>query len=273
MAEFNYTPNTWSARLPFDNCYDYAVGGELHGRDDGLFSMPGQTRYMFDGFRMLTLLNDSRATVLNEADGLQYAGKGASLPPKREGHYLVAMYLAPIDSTLHSFTSGREILASTTKQDDALNRAALTGDFHYVRQDADGGWSEKRGAFAVTKFQENNGALPRSFTAANYRMGINTQYHLQGYYYVPEGGVDVGTDVYFERVLSGKATKQTLPPTLQSIKELARITEPAGLQQAFRSLAPHMRNDLYYESVPALQQYIPQSVVADGVVEKATQHR
>ena len=232
-----FRPELWHGRDVLDNCYDYAVGGPAHGRDDSAFTVPGQTQLIADYDRLIKVMDDNIARELNEADGLVFAGSGPELPPARDGHYLVAMYLAPAELDMQQGMSYREVrlsqfvsnYAQANPSDSAdvpaeliqeVNQAldmVTNVDYHYVRQDADGSWSQKLGASAPSIFQEDAGAVPSKVTMSETL--YERTYVLSGYYYVPEGGIDVGLDAHFERRLEGDSALQL---SLKSLKDEQR---------------------------------------------------
>lgn len=154
----------------YANCYSYAMndmdryrhGGDVPGERGGFdFSSRSDSDYKTFRQELLKAL---------EADGSMIGGSDAQ---PLEGHYRVAVYTRP------PLTDG--------KQGDA---PAM--DYHFVRENADGTWSQKEGAHPqtgsglVTNRDDTGAVITDPRTAALGR------YEFLTYVYVPQGGLDVG---------------------------------------------------------------------------------
>lgn len=147
------------------NCYAYAVQDYLAGyferRDpDDCYYLPrpGQTR----GNHYMDLCGDNvdgmRRAV--HEDGLMFAGKSY---PKRipKGHYVICCFL------------------------DAK-------EYHFIRQNRDGSWSSKNGYSLPTTKDAFGEPLTNP---ENFYHGDKSHYFV-GYFFVPEGGIQVGVKGY-----------------------------------------------------------------------------
>ena len=143
------------------NCYSYAVqdylAGHLSNQDNDDFHYlprPGQTRGRTYSDLMGDNIEGMRRAI--HEDGLNFAG--ASYPKNiPAGHYVICCFLEP-------------------------------KEYHFIRQNRDGSWSSKDGRGIPT----TNDAFGEPLTnPENYYHG-DKNYRFVGYFFVPEGGIQVG---------------------------------------------------------------------------------
>lgn len=154
-----------------NNCYAYSVNDDDRaGSAAGYQAQPGErTRggawaHTVDPMKAANFNALARQTIAgNVSDGMIFTGRNAQ---SKEGYYRVALFLRPIAEDVRTM--------------------AAASDYHYVRQDRDGGWSHKFGAFFVTKLDYANRPIvdPRTADMGGYK--------FIGFFLVPEGGLDVG---------------------------------------------------------------------------------
>lgn len=149
------------------NCYQYALGGSEADGSNKLYNEsipnPGMLAGYYEQGNDFT--NPTGMANRLMLDGLTVAST-TQVPTAPPGYYVAGFYLS---------------------QPTADNRM---GDFHWVRQDRDGGWSEKTGT---------NGIVQRVLEPAadgTYQPLPPTLrgYQLVGYVLVPERGIDLGIE-------------------------------------------------------------------------------
>ncbi len=155
----------------YANCYSYAMndmdryrlGGDTpgeHGSYD--FSFSSETNYAIYKKELLKAV---------ESDGAIIGGSDAQ---PIAGYYRVAVYARP------------------PHEDPKVRGDSPLMDYHFLRENRDGTWSQKRGSNAqtgsgiVTNLDDNGKVITDPRTAALGR------YEFISYVYVPEGGLDVG---------------------------------------------------------------------------------
>lgn len=167
-----FTPDAWNkdfvnADLWGSNCYQYAAAGSKPDGSNQVFNEAIPNPGELGGYK---LTKDSKNPVTEtnrvfqglEADGIKSLQTTSSeLPPKKDNHYLIGVYVA---GNWH--------------------------DFHFVRQDSDGGWSHKPGTGApIERLREPNANGSYAPLPQNYG-----DYTLVGYGYVPQKGIDLGPE-------------------------------------------------------------------------------
>jgi len=142
------------------NCYAYAVNAAT-------FDGPGNSL----GWNKNQLLpprdlQDVQSAVIAGAkfDGLEFVGKNR--PPPKPGTYLIAFYKCP-------------------RVDDSDAGAA---NFHFVRQDSDGGWSHKPGSLPPRRTDWFGRKITDPATA-DLRLSSGRKYEFVGFFRVPERGL------------------------------------------------------------------------------------
>ncbi len=148
---------------PEDNCYDYAV--EPAGKIDWLIANPGET-HMDLSLQVGRNITAKHVTDLVVKDGLTPAG--ATLPADKPGFYVVGLYVA----------HGK--------------------DYHFIRQDAGGTWSQKIGSASLPSLVTDNKNKPVSTPPASLTLSPPEEpqnaktYTLAQFFYVPKGGLKLG---------------------------------------------------------------------------------
>lgn len=179
-----FTPDDWDFSLPSfgllskdwrgANCFRYAFAGSNHDGSNKIVKAPtepGET----SGYKLLVDdkvgIDPGRLVTALHYDGIEFAPKSAGMPQEKEGHYVVGIYLGIYKDKQHP---EREY-----------------PDYHFVRQDADGGLSSKAGiAIPVERFVEP----PADGTVAKFPEKFYDKYHLIGYAYAPKEGVKLGIE-------------------------------------------------------------------------------
>lgn len=153
-----------------NNCLAYSTNDRAHSFDPNDYQGHAGTRTMgeaawsVDPYKAKNYEAFVRQTVRgNISDGMIFTGKDMK---SREGFYRVALYTRPIDKDV-------------TQPVEAM-------DYHYIRQNRDGGWSHKFGAFPVNNLDYAGKPITHPEKAD---MGA---YRFIGYFLVPQGGLDVG---------------------------------------------------------------------------------
>lgn len=74
-------------------------------------------------------------------------------------------------------------------------------DYHFIRQDQEGTWSQKFGTSSLPSIVTDTSGKPVSKLSAiiSHESQLGRQYHLAQYFYVPKGGIDVGYDATFAK--------------------------------------------------------------------------
>jgi hypothetical protein len=129
-----------------NNCYSYAIGHP--DNPPGWKLSPGEKAGL--GIAKENEFDNKDLLRLVKADGLTVAGND---PKPRQGYYLIAMFVIPGE------------------------------DFHFVRQNDDGSWSQKSGEDAVTSLDFKGRPItdPRQADVGEYK--------FVSYLYVPKGGL------------------------------------------------------------------------------------
>lgn len=157
------------------NCYQYAFAGSAPDGSNNVYfepstPNPGET-YALEGIRQ-SKTDHTPSGILNgvSADRIQFAGgRQDQVPPPIPGHYVVGIYLHEGE------------------------------DYHFVRQDADGGWSSKEGiSIPVTRYMEPN--PDGSYKPLTPRFGEG-DYTFVGYVYAPKEGRGLGPKVAIAKSL------------------------------------------------------------------------
>lgn len=179
-----FTPEAWispgnSDMAVMSNCYQYAIAGS---KEDGLNQVydeatpdPGEVA----GVLTNNWYIPSTLRELVQMDGLELAtqdypahGKVAPLPPPKAGHYIVGMYVKDIPPS-EQYPEGEQ-------------------DYHFIRQDSDGGWSHKLGKDPHDKVMRY---IEPSSDAMYLPLPIKFNgYSFAGYAYVPQEGIDGGPE-------------------------------------------------------------------------------
>lgn len=156
---------------PFNNCLSYSVGDRDVGREDKDYAAsPGHRTLGWEQATRIGLFDRTeyaafvRQTIRgNESDGMIFTGREIE---SREGFYRVALYARRAKEGATSMYEGHE--------------------YHYMRQNRDGTWSQKFGGLNVMN-TDNSGNIITDPERAD--MGA---YNFIGYFLVPRGGLDVG---------------------------------------------------------------------------------
>lgn len=174
-----FTPELWKREDGSSvsaNCIAYAYSGS---KTDGTNIVSDESLPQLGytaGYLTLSpdLLTEKGLEWLMEREGVEWAGKkplkdnpnAFEVPPAKSGHYLIGLYL---------------------HKDSAIGKSF---DFHFVRQDADGGWSEKMASDPIER------AFPPA-KDGGYQPLINDHlrhYYFAGYGYIPKSGIDAGIE-------------------------------------------------------------------------------
>jgi hypothetical protein len=156
---------------PYNNCLSHSVDDRDTGKDQKDYAAtPGHRTLGWEAATKIGFFNRAeygafvRQTIRgNEADGMIFTGKKME---SREGFYRVALFTRPAKQDAISMHEGHE--------------------YHYMRQNRDGKWSQKFGALNVINIDYSGKTITDPATAA---MGA---YQFIGYFLVPKGGLDVG---------------------------------------------------------------------------------
>lgn len=179
------------------NCYAYALN-DATGHPAGWAQEPGEhsgyERISSDTYNNAIVNFTNRA----QADGLIPAGKDAGY---LEGHYRVALFLKRSNG-----------------------KTGESYDFHWVREDYDGSWSQKLGHNAPTN-RDMAGKIITDPRTAN--LG---DYNFVSFFYVPENGLDVGVNEQATEIVKRdiKTRGLTIETTSGEIVNLPQCTDSAG---------------------------------------------
>ena len=161
-----YEPEVWNQDgvIKTANCYAYAVDDPFgHYRKPSPFQ-PGRVLPLPGEAQSkdISALSVKEITKLAVGDGLIKAPDDA---PEKAGYYLVALTIRP------------------------------GVDFHWYRKDMDGTWSHKPGTTPVSKVDDSGKPI------TNPELADRGKYtDFGGYFYVPRGGMEIGSKVAFERM-------------------------------------------------------------------------
>ncbi|MFM9889512.1 MAG: hypothetical protein ACKVOE_02545 [Rickettsiales bacterium] len=205
-----FTPDAWNnPAIDKDgsNCFQYAFGGSKPDGSNQVYDEfvpdPGMKSGLINHGN---LLRWDSAGLINSvrADGFELHPP-TKLPVSPPGSYVVGMY----------FSEGH--------------------DYHWVRQDADGGWSEKPGKGTTVqryiKPSEDGQyqALPERYH--------NTNYVLKGYVIVPKEGVDLGIEGFLAKKLrDGSATKVEAGKELSFVEDIIQAYPSSAIPQLAKTL-------------------------------------
>lgn len=156
---------------PFNNCLSHSVDDRDIGKNETDYAAtPGHRTLGWEAATKIGFFNRAeypafvRQTIEgNEADGMIFTGKKMQ---SREGFYRVALFVRPAKQGATTLYEGHE--------------------YHYMRQNRDGKWSQKFGALNVIDTDYSGNTITDPAKAA---MGA---YNFIGYFLVPKGGLDVG---------------------------------------------------------------------------------
>jgi hypothetical protein len=168
-----YEPEKWNKDTKIANCYLYAANNfdpkyssyeteEDPGADPkhGNSSIDKVNIYSTDPGELKKFTD---AIVQGaEHDGMTWTGKNANAAPD---HYKAALFIRPA-------TGGPD-------DGDVM-------DYHFIRRDSNGAWSQKEGAEGPVTNRDNSGNPITNPEKAN--MG---EYKFAGYFDVPKGGIDL----------------------------------------------------------------------------------
>jgi hypothetical protein len=156
---------------PFNNCLSYSVDDRDVGKEEKDYAAtPGHRTLGYAQATKIGFLKPMeydafvRQTIRgNESDGMIFTGTKMQ---SREGYYRVALFTRRAKEGATNMYEGHE--------------------YHYMRQNRDGSWSQKFGGLNVVNTDYSGKLLTNPMTAA---MG---PYNFTGYFLVPKGGLDVG---------------------------------------------------------------------------------
>lgn len=184
-----YEPEKWADNA--SNCFEYAINN-----NDAFIFQPGTKKGLkFESYRVDDYTKQLMQFVI--ADGALPLADGEPAP---KGFYAVAMYVA-IETKVHYDSKGKPIKTEE-----------LADDYHFVREDADGGLSHKLGLNPVERLERPaDGGFPKEIKAND------VTYHYTGSVAIVEGGLNIGLD-------SRLAEMPKLQQTLFSEEQLSRKT-------------------------------------------------
>lgn len=154
-----------------NNCYAYAANDRDKAKSGTDFQAAPGNRTLGNAFVMKI---DTKIAANyehyvrhiikgNVSDGMIFTGSEMG---SREGYYRAALYMRRAERDTQSIHHAHE--------------------YHYIRQNRDGGWSHKYGPLNVTDTDYSGRKItnPRTADMGNYK--------FIGYFLVPQGGIDVG---------------------------------------------------------------------------------
>jgi hypothetical protein len=131
-------------------------------------------------------------------------------------------------------------------------------DYHFIRQDSDGGWSHKPGqgmSVQVSRFLEPN--ANGSYRLLPSKFGENKDYKFAGYAYVPKEGIDAGPEqplirallaaeavgenkcwpakIFFSRRLPDDINDESYPYKLEQVVNIGIAMRKHGIQEAVKA--------------------------------------
>lgn len=225
---------TWNLTKHVDksNCYEMALFGTT-GKHDQTLAAPGNAAGYF---YQIGQLNRDSLIALTEADGRVTGAEthfaGEKLPQSKEGHYIVAAYLAK-DS------SGKVV------------------DYHYVRRNQDGTWVGKPGTgFPVTYNNFTGKPLSDAPDSIGGIPGIAPSYQKIGYFYVKASGANLGTDVAVNNVLKG-TYRQGAEIIGADGRPIASIPNGASIEQAIATMVRAEDSRFMQMNLIYLKQEVP----------------
>lgn len=202
------------------NCYQYAIAGSKPDGSNRVFNeavpIPGDKEGRFDIWYTQQGITPAQLKELTTLDGLQWAADAQAsnakqpLPPAKPGYYIVGLYL----------------------RNDPPTNGSVFSDVHVIRQDSNGGWSEKLGA--------DNHFIPQPFLPPAADGGYQElptsrafdrfTHDFAGYAYVPKDGIDGGMEFAFQRMLQEHHARgdKTCPAPIQSILQHLKL-DPAQI--------------------------------------------
>lgn len=186
-----FTPELWKRKngdSVLANCIAYAYSGSKPDgsniiSDESVPQLGNTAGYLGIDTNMV---NQKNLPELMRKEGLIWAGKRPlksdpnkfEVPPIKPGYYVVGLYLEPPPKG--KIPKGEQV----------------SFGYHFMRQDADGGWSEKMASDHVQRaFEPSEDGGYRPLTN-NYLKG----YHFAGYGYIPKHGIDAGIE---ENIIPG----------------------------------------------------------------------
>jgi hypothetical protein len=186
-----FTPELWkrsNGDVVLANCIAYAYSGSKPDgtnvvSDESVPQLGYTAGYLAIDTDMVSKRN---LPALMKKEGITWVGKKPlasdpnkfEVPPIKEGHYVIGLYLQP------------------TPKGKIPEGKTISFGYHFVRQDADGGWSDKMADEHVARAFEpapDGGYKPLT---NNYLKG----YYFAGYGYVPKRGIDAGIE---EKLIPG----------------------------------------------------------------------
>lgn len=196
------------------NCYEYAVSGTT--KPDAGIANPGNTKTLEYWMYQDAPTEGIFQKILD--DGLQFAGKDEL--PKKPGFYAVALF---------------------------INK---DNDYHFIRQNRDGTWSESPGTNQpLDYFRDEAGKIS---TKNPHEVGNYGTYQFEGYFLVPKGGIDVGSDVKLDEM----AKTMTLLDIVTKIVDTAAIAPRSPETKEKVEQGENPRVDIYrglYNSIRSME--------------------
>jgi len=204
----DFNPDAWndpSVNRMATNCFQYAFAGSLKPSQlDKSVPNPGETSG--NEFNRVVASSDALLNAL-QTDGIDIVSK--QLPPPKKGYYVVGLYFDEGD------------------------------DFHWVRQDSDGGWSEKpgMGTHAQRLYEPGpNGqfqSLPADYRDVPGRAQASP-YLFVGYAYAPKDGMSLG----LEKNIAAYLDKHPLDNRLEGFLHLLPLQKIQDIQRALEHTNP-----------------------------------
>jgi hypothetical protein len=178
-----FTPEAWNdidGRVASATCIAYAYSGS---KPDGSNVVSDESRPQLgytSGYLGIppSMFSGKALHDLMLEEGVHWLGKKSQkndpnkfeVPPAKAGHYVIGMYVkAP------EMENGQRIIK-----------------YHFVRQDSDGGWSQKMDDAPVDRLFEP--AEDGGYRPLPKRYGIRKDYQFVGYGYLPKQGIDAGLE-------------------------------------------------------------------------------
>lgn len=255
-----YEPDKWNfiatgVPTPYDilkqdNCYNYAVSGTRILKDPA-YSDPGQVH----GDLIISFGTNSGLYIrepakyandliaLSVQDGLTLAGKrgdASLLPPHKEGHYLVALYVTTNVKSPHDL------------------------DYHWIRRDAEGGWSEKIGELPVQKVRDvwvtREGTYDTHRLAPAYMHESDKdpthKYQFVQYFYVPEQGIEVGFHATINQKVNEGQIRLAQQMNADFLSQLDPVASKPFIDPYLQSLTPAAQSALTHSTYQLANAYL-----------------